>query len=311
MPDSRILLTPRSITSDPDRWLELVREAGCIPVIGPVGRQPTAEELGDLLEGCVGYVAGTELVTATVLEGATSLRVISRNGSGVESIDLDAASRLGIAVRTAVGANSRSVAELTIGLMICLARDIPTGNSGVKAGDWNRSLGRELRNRTLAVVGLGNIGCEVARMALSLGMTVLGVDPSPRGNPPSDKHFTLVNLDTALSQADVVTLHAHSSQTGQPLIGVVELDQVKGDALIINTARAGLVDRLAMLSALDDGRVRGYAVDAFESEPPDIGALEGHPNVILTPHIGAFTDEAVAAASRMAIENALEVVATS
>jgi len=159
---ARVLVTPRSLTQGNHPALNALREAGYDVICASPGRQPTEEELVRLLSGCVGYLAGVEKVTGQVLESAHDLKVISRNGTGVDNIDLEAAERLGIRVCRAVGANSRGVAELTIALILALVRAIPFSDAWIRKGGWERRRGIELAGRTLGLIGCGNVGKLVA-----------------------------------------------------------------------------------------------------------------------------------------------------
>jgi phosphoglycerate dehydrogenase-like enzyme len=300
----KILVTPRSLTKEGDPSLELLRDAGYEVVMCTPGKSPGEDELIRLLPGCIGWLAGVEKITDRVLAGAADLRAISRNGTGVDSIDLAACERRGISVLRAEGANARGVAELTLALMLSLLRSIPWSDAKMKAGGWERKQGAELDARTLGVIGTGRIGRLVTRFALALDMKVVGYDvyPDP-GYAPSG--FSYVKLDDLLAQADIVTLHCPHSPGEKPLIDRRALALMKKDARLINTARAGLVDDIALREALDGGTLAGYAVDAYDREPPDPSPLLAHERVICTAHIGAYTAESVSKATRAAVDNLL------
>jgi len=257
--------------------------------------------------GCAGWLAGVERITDAVLARADCLKAISRNGSGVDSIDLSACERRGIAVLRAEGANARGVAELTIGLILSLMRSVPFGDARMKAGGWERRQGTELEGRTLGVVGTGRIGKLVTKFALGMDMRVLGHDvfPDARYAPSLDFHY--VTLEELLGFSDIVTLHCPHTPGEKPLIDGPALARVKRGAVLVNTARGGLVDDAAVLSALQEGRLAGYGVDAYEKEPPEQSLLLVHDKVIATPHVGAFTAESVSRATRAAVDNLLGV----
>lgn len=302
----RLLVTPRSMSSDRDHWTSVVESYGFEAVWGPAGRQPSPSELKGLLEGVVAWVAGTEAITSDILAFGNSLEVISRNGVGTDSIDVRELQKRGIELRVALGANSRSVAELAIGLLFSLARWVPQGHISVREGTWSRQVGRELHGGTIAVIGLGAIGRLVADLAATLGMTVLGVDISS-DTRLEGLSIERVSLSEALPAADALSLHIPPIDDG-PLLATAQLNRLKVGALVVNTARSVLVDPEAMFEALEEGRVGGYAVDAFDSEPPELGPLERHERVICTPHLGGLTLEAVERAGRMAIENARDAL---
>lgn len=302
---ARILITPRSLTRDGDPALELLRKAGHDLVLSSPGKTPDEEELLRLVPGCVGWIAGVEKITEKVLREARSLKVISRNGAGVDSIDLEACKRLGISVLRAEGANSRGVAELTIGLLLSLIRSIPSSSSLMKAGGWERRQGVELEGRTLGVVGCGKIGKLVARFALSLDMQVLGFDAYPDSSFAPSPRFRFTSRDDLLASSEFITLHSPYTAGEPPVINRASIASMKKGVYLINTARAGLVDDAAVLEALGQGLIAGYAVDAYDREPPAPSPLLSHEKVITTPHIGAFTAESVSRATRFAVESLL------
>jgi D-3-phosphoglycerate dehydrogenase len=287
--------------------LDRLTEAGLELVFPAPGRTPTTEELKAALPGCVGYLAGVEPVDADVLAAAGDLRVIARNGVGVNNIDLAAAASHGIEVRPAVAANSRGVAELAIGLMFATARHIPWSDRQLKDGEWARRQGFELTGRTLGVIGLGHIGRTVADLAAGLGLTVVGHDPypDPTWNPPAG--FSWAELDELASASDVVTLHLPT--TGKPLIDAAYVARMRRGAVLVNTSRSELVDDHAVLAALEDGQLSAYAVDTFATEPPEDWTLAGNPRVVATPHVGGFTIESVQRAGESAVDAILEVLA--
>ena len=304
----RILVTPRSLTRDGDPALDLLRKAGYEVVQCTPGRQPDEAELLRLVPGCVGWLAGVEPVGARVLEAARGLRAISRNGTGVDNIDLAAAARLGIRVLRAEGANARGVAELAIGLVLSLLRSIPWSDARLKGGTWERRRGLEIGGRTVGVVGCGRIGRLVAELALGLGADVVGHDANPVEGFDPGSRFRFTDLGTVLAAADALTLHCPALPGGRPLLDAAAIARIKRGAVVVNTARASLVEESAILAALDDGRLLGFATDVFTEEPPVSTALVSHPRVIATPHLGGFTEESVAKATRAAVDNLLDAL---
>jgi D-3-phosphoglycerate dehydrogenase / 2-oxoglutarate reductase len=301
----KILVTPRSLTRAPHPGLDLLRSEGYEVVIVRPGEQPTEQELLDVLPDCVGYLAGVEPVSARVLSAAGHLVAISRNGVGIDNIDADAARQAGIQILITPGANSEGVAELAIGLMFALLRALPASDRIIKGGGWTRELGFELKGRTLGVVGCGNIGRRVTELALGIGMVVFGYDPYPyEGFSPAG--FTWADMDTLLSEAHIVTLHSPAS--GKPIIDTDAVNRMRDGAYLVNTARAGLVDADAVVSALERGQLSGYAVDAYDTEPPADLGLAGHPRVIATPHIGGYTQESVQRSAMGAARNLLDAL---
>lgn len=300
----KVLVTPRSYARES---LDRLRAAGYELVLGPAGRHPTREELLELLPGCAGWVAGVEKIPAEVLQAAPDLKVISRNGAGVDNIDVQAAQRLGIRICRAEGANAQGVAELTLGLIFALLRFIPFCDYHLKNKRWQRPHGTELAGKTLGVIGCGRIGGRVVRMALSLGMAVYAFDPRHRPDLTSLSNFHWTALEEVLRRADILSLHCPPQSDG-PLMNAARLQCLKEGAYLVNTARADLVEESAILDALESGRLRGYATDVFPQEPPFDYTLIQHPRVVATPHIGASTGESIGRATRIAVDNLLEAL---
>jgi phosphoglycerate dehydrogenase-like enzyme len=320
---AKVLVTPRSVTrgevgsttSSPLRGghpaLQRLRDAGYEVVFCTPGIQPGEDELMSLLPGCVGYLAGVEPIPARVLDSAKDLRAISRNGTGTDSIDLDAAARLGISVLRAEGANARGVAELTIGLVLGLARSIPFSDANLKRGSWERRKGIEVQGKTLGLIGCGRIGRLVAEMALAMGMTVVAFDPCADDSFRPGDRFRYGDLGAVLSESDVISLHCPAGADGRPVIDAGAIQKMKRGVYLVNTARGGLLDGDAVLDALSRGRIAGVAVDAYVKEPPGDDPLVRHSRVIATPHTGAYTDESVDRAVEQAVDNLLVALLAS
>ena len=301
----RIAVTPRSLSADGHSALDMLTQKGYQLVFPDPGRMPSAERLAKTIPGCVGWLAGVEPITESTLEQAVGLKVISRNGSGIDNIALHAAERLEITVKRTIGANARGVAELAIGLMLCGIRHVSWSDGLLSAGIWKRRIGIEVAGRRLGVIGCGAIGRTVADLALGIGMTVTGHDPFVANALRSDR-FRYGSIADLLASADVITLHCPLLE--RPLIDADFLARAREGVVIINTARAELVDTDAMLSALNAGKVSCYATDVHHREPPEPGPLLRHDRVIVTPHIGGFTRESVERASIEAAANLLAVL---
>ena len=305
---SKVLISPRSLTRDGHPSLDLLKEAGYEVVFCTPGKQPTEEELIRLLPGCVGFLAGVEKITAKALDAAQGLRVISRNGSGIDNIDLEAAERLGITICKTEGANAKGVAELTIGLMYALVRLIPLHDRTMKSERWERKKGIELEGRTLGLVGCGQIGKEVALRALGVGMKVTAFRRHPdRSFAPSDS-FRWGSFEEVIEESDVISLHRPASPSGKPVIDGGVISRMKKGVCLINTSRASLIEDASVLEALDRGHVAGFATDVYEKEPPDDYSIVHHERVIATPHLGGYTDESVDRATTAAVENIINTL---
>ena len=305
----RILITPRSLSKGGHPGLEPLIAAGFELVFPAPGATPSQQELVSAIPGCVGWLAGVEPVSDAVIAAADMLRVVSRNGTGVDNLPMEQLLARQIAVRRAEGTNARGVAELALALALAGLRNLVATNNGVLAGEWPRRIGRELQGADVAVVGLGAIGTAFCEFALALGANVRGVDPFAAEDCVNNAAFRRCALDEALEGADLVSLHAPMPANGRPIIGTAEVARLSPGAVIVNTARAGLVDPDALLAALDAGTVGAYATDVFETEPPAIGPLLAHRHTILTSHIGGFTVESVDRTTRRAVDNLLDVLA--
>lgn len=302
----KIAVTPRSLSRQGHPALAALTGAGYEVIFPTPGQQPTVDDLRQFLPGCVGYLAGVEPISGEVLAACPQLKVISRNGVGVDNVDLAAAQRLGIAVEKAAGANARGVAELAITLMLAGLRAVPWSDQQIKAGGWARREGIEVRGRTLGVIGCGQIGRFVVEMALGLGMAARAYDLYPDANFRPAGDFQYVALPDLLAGADVISLHAPPA--AQPLIDAAALARMQPGTYLINTARAGLIDEAAVLAALESGRLRGFATDVFPSEPPALTPLLQHARVIATPHAGGLTEESIERATTLAVSNLLKVL---
>ena len=225
---------------------------------------------------------------------AKNLKVIGRAGVGVDNIDISAATAHGVVVMNTPGGNTISAAEHTIALMMSLARNIPRGDSTMKAGAWERKalMGTELNGKTLGILGLGRIGQEVGRRALGLQMKVIGYDPYVSQEQLIVSEISVKTLEEVLSEADVISLHLPRTKDTLNLISKPELEQMKSSAMLINCARGGLVNEEALALALDRGVISGAAVDVYSVEPPENNPLIKARNIVLTPHLGASTYEA-------------------
>lgn len=233
-------------------------------------------------------------VTRRLIDAAPRLRWIARAGAGLDNIDVAAAKERGIAVLNVPGANSVAVAELVFALLLALFRQIPAADASMRAGAWEKARfkGRELRGKTIGIVGLGKIGREVAARARAFGMTCLGHDPLVAGADARAMGVEPMALDALLARSDVVTLHVPISPATRGMIGADRIARMPKGAVLVNAARGGLVDESALLEALRSGALGGAALDVFAEEPPSDRALVALPNVVSTPHVGASTVEA-------------------
>jgi D-3-phosphoglycerate dehydrogenase len=253
-------------------------------------------------------VRGRTKVNAAVFEAATRLKVVGRAGVGVDNIDLEAAKAHNVSVVNAPKSTTLAVAELTVALMLALARSVPMADSAMKGGQWIKKQleGVELNGKTLGIIGVGNIGSTVVRCGAALGMKVIGYDPLVSDDEISHRGAEPVSLADLYARSDFITLHIPLNQHTKGIINRDTLKQMKPGVRIICAARGGVIDEDALLEALQSGQVAGAALDVFAKEPPGSAPLILHPNVVATPHIGAQTEEAQ---TRAAFDIAREVLA--
>lgn len=252
-----------------------------------------------------------ERIDADILRASAKLKVVAKHGAGTNDIDVKAAADLGIPVLAAVGANAHSVAEHALALMLALAKDIRTQDAFVRGGGWEKKAyrGRELRGRTLGLVGMGQIGRALAAMVAPIGMTTVAYDPYAPDEAFGATVTRIVALDDLLATADVVSLHCPLTPATDKLIGARELGLMKSDAVLINTARGEVVDEAALVAALKAGTIAGAGLDSFAPEPPAAdNPLWSLANVIVSPHIGGVTEDARRDVSRMTVGNVIALL---
>lgn len=262
-------------------------------------KQPVTGEndlLGQL-DDVVAIITGLEPVTGKVINSAPRLRVIVKHGIGVDNIDLDAAKEKGVIVANSPGTNREAVADLVFGLMLSLARNIPQSDRQVREGKWPKVFGQSVWGKTLGIIGLGVIGKSVAQRAKGFNMKVLAFDKYWDEEFASANGIIRSEVDEILKESDFVTLHVPLMEETRNLIGEKQLSIMKPTAYLINAARGGVVDEDALYKALKEGRIAGAGIDVFSTEPPTQSPLLGLQNVILTPHMGGFTDGALSMTS--------------
>ncbi|MDC8437684.1 MAG: D-2-hydroxyacid dehydrogenase [Candidatus Nitrosotenuis sp.] len=267
-----------------------------------------AKKIGDYE---VVIVRSRTTITKELIEKASKCKILARVGVGLDNIDTDAAKSKNIRVINAVEGAMNAVAELVIGLMLSMARDIPRADRELRDGKWIKKelMGTELAGKYLGIVGLGNIGKRLARLARALNMNVIGFDVVPI-DPEFAKEVGLMkaDLDTLLQSADYVSLHVPLLDSTKNLINAERMSKMKKTARIINTSRGGTVDEVALYNALQSGNLGGAALDVFEKEPAIGNKLISLPNFIATPHIGAQTKEAQSLAANVIAEKVIQIL---
>lgn len=302
-------MTPTSYgKNDPQLRSELEATVGEV-IYNPFDRPLTSTEVGALLPGCDGYIAGLDYIDRAALDQADQLQVIARYGIGVDRIDLAAAAEKSIVVTNTPFANAVSVAELTIGMILSLARSIPTLTANTRAGGWSRVTGVTIEGKTVGLIGLGSVGKQVALRLCAFDCALIAYDPAADADFAAVNRIDMATLEEVISRSDFISLHCPLLPTTRNMVNASFLTRVKPGAFLINTARGELIDEAALFEALQSGRLRGAALDAFALEPPEKdNPLLSLPQVIATPHSGAHTDGAMNAMGWGALHDCLAVL---
>lgn len=293
----KILISTSTFSQGAGSALARLIQEGCDPVLNPYKRKLTKPEIIGLLAGVDGLLAGLETLDEEVMR-SSSLKVISRVGAGISNVDLEAARKLKIKVFSTPDAPTSAVAELTIGMIFCLLRNIAFMNSQMHAGHWDKVLGNQLEGKTVAIIGYGRIGQMVGRILQAFNALPVCVDPAIKQVMLPVRNFP---LPEALALADIITIHASGDAE---IIGEREFSAMKKGALLLNAARGRVVNEEALINALDKKSIAGAWLDTFSEEPYQ-GKLLQYPQVLMTPHAGSFTAECRRKMEAEAVENLL------
>lgn len=297
----------RVLVSDPitPAGIDLFKEAGFEV---EVKTDHTKEELLAKIKDYDALIVRSQTkVTSDIIEAASNLKVIGRAGVGVDNVDVEAATKKGVIVLNAPDGNTTSTAELSVAMLLALARNIPQAHASLKGGAWDRKsfTGVEVNGKTLGVVGMGRIGTEVAKRMLAMGMTVLAYDPFFTEEKAASLGVKMVDLDTIITESDFITVHTPLTAETKGLFGVKEFTRMKKGVRLVNCARGGIYDEAALAGAIKSGQVAGAAIDVYPEEPPKDRTLIELPQAIVTPHLGASTREAQ---ENVAVDVAIEVI---
>jgi D-3-phosphoglycerate dehydrogenase len=305
----RLLVTPTSYgKTDPRLKSDLEKLVGEV-IYNPTGKPLSSAEVARLLPGIDGYIAGLDTIDGAALQAANQLKVIARYGVGVDGVDLQTAKERNIVVTNTPGANSVSVAELTLALILAMARQIPQGVAATRQGQFPRLTGLALEGKTMGILGLGSIGKQLARRLSSFDCRILAFDPYPDREFAARHKVELAPQDRVLAEADFLSLQLPLLPETRGLVNQEFLAMMKPGAFLVNTARGELIDEDALLQALRSGHLRGAALDVFAQEPPDPDhPLLALPQVIATPHLGSQTDGATNTMGWMAFNECLAVL---
>ncbi|MFS2187004.1 phosphoglycerate dehydrogenase [Mucilaginibacter sp. Mucisp84] len=286
----KILTSPSSFGQVGNEPVELLVQNGYEVINNPYGRKLTEDEVIEIAKDCVGIVAGVEPLTARVMDALPNLKCISRVGIGMDSVDLKYASEKGIIVTNTPDGPTRAVAELTLAMTLSLLRKIPQAHADLRNKVWKKQVGNLFLNKVVGVVGLGRIGKLVSQLFRGIGNPVIGYDPYADAAWATDNGVELVDFNTLLTKADIVTIHVPGNEDGSVVIGTKQIDLMKTGGFLINISRGGIVDEDALYNALSTNKLTGAAIDVFSAEPY-AGPLCDLDNVVLTPHLGSYAEE--------------------
>lgn len=304
----KVLITPRSFEHIKDKFLELLKDAEIEVVMNPYGRVIKEDEMVELVKDMDGIIVGIDPITKRVIYNASKLKVISKYGVGVDNIDLESAKERNIVVTNTPNANSNAVAELTVGLIISVLRNIPLSDRRVREKKWDRFIGYELYGKTLGVIGTGSIGKRVIKLLRGFDLNILCYDKFPDYEWAEKENLKYVNFDELLKRSDIITIHIPLTEETRHLISERELSLMKKTAIIINTSRGGIINERDLYKFLKEGKIYGAGLDVLEDEPPQNSPLIELDNVVITSHIGAHTQESIENMAFIAIDNLISVL---
>jgi len=304
-----LLVTSTSFGKTAKEPVELLEKQGYCILWNTLGRPLNEEEMAEKIKGVDACIAGLDSITSKVIEKADKLKVICRHGTGVDNVDISAATRKEIIVTNTPGVNTEAVADLTFGLILASARQIPQADRSVKKGEWKKFFGKAVSSKTLGIVGMGRIGKAVARRAKGFNMKVIYRDCRRDINIEKEIDAECVNLEVLLQKSDFVSLHLPLTKETRGMIGKEEIKLMKPTAFLINTARGPIIDEFALYQCLKDKIIAGAAVDVYSNEPPKDSPLLSLDNIIAAPHMGTYTYEVMQEMGMKAARNIIDVLA--
>lgn len=306
---TRVLITPRSFGKSDPSLFERMEALGWDLVRNPFGTILNETQLIELIADCDGMIAGVDPISADVLRAAPRLKAIARYGVGTDNVDLDYCREHQIAVSRTVGANTEAVADYTFALILAVARKVVPIDQQCRNGNWQKVISGDVYGKTLGLIGLGAIGRAVARRAEGFSMKIIAYDVQWDTQWADEHHIERVSLETLYQQSDFISLHVPLLPDTRMMIGEKELAMCRPGAVLINTARGGLIDETALLAALQSGHLSGAGLDAFEEEPPKNPLWFSLPQVVLGSHTAASTELAAREMGRMALDNLIRDLA--
>ncbi len=287
---------------------ELLMQAGCDIVKSPYPHPSRERQLVRIIGEIEAAIVGMDEVTAKVIKAARKLKVIARYGVGIDTIDVETATKQGVIVTNVVGANENAVADLVFGLILCLARKICRADMSVKQGKWETIMGIEIWQKTLGVIGTGKIGRRVIKRGHGFDMNILAYDISPDPVLADKFGVQYVSLEDLLRDSDFISVHVPLTSETTGLMGEKQINSMKKSAYLINTARGKIVDEKALFIALKGKKIAGAALDVFSQEPPGDTDLLALDNILTMPHMAAHTEEAIRKMDLICVENVIRVL---
>jgi D-3-phosphoglycerate dehydrogenase len=289
----KVLITSHSFGKEGNEAFDILNEAGVDYILEHKSKLWTEEEIICYSKDVDGIIVGADSITRNIIDNSKNLKIIAKHGVGFDNIDMEAAKERGLLVTIGVGSNSIAVAEMAVTLMMNLARNINLCNNETKKGQWKRKIGVELKGKTIGLVGLGKIGKETAKRVLGFDTKVIAYDPFPDNDFAQKYNIDFVEINELLKQSDFISLHLPLMKSTKNLINKDNLKYVKPTAFIVNTSRGGIINENDLYEFLKCNKIAGAAIDAFQNEPPAGNPLLDLENVIATPHLGAYTHDAV------------------
>jgi D-3-phosphoglycerate dehydrogenase len=303
-----VLITMRGLDASQTGPLKALFDAGHEVRVVPRERGATPAEAAAALRGCAAVIAGGEAYGAALFDAAPALRHVARFGAGYDAVDVGAATARGVVVTNGAGANASAVADLTLGLILAVARNIARYDREIRGGHWQSRIGADVWRQTLGIVGLGQIGRAVARRARGFEMRLLACEPAPDAPAVAELGVELVSIERIFAESDFVSLHLPATAATAGLVDARLLSLMKPGAFFVNAARGALVDEDALYAALSERRIAGAGLDVRGAEPPGDGRFEALDNVVMTPHTGAATPLSRVLSARAAAESVVRVL---
>ncbi|HAZ20960.1 MAG TPA: hydroxyacid dehydrogenase [Firmicutes bacterium] len=300
---AKVLITARLFGTVSDQGKQLLLSAGHQILPNPyLGRLLNENEVIELIEDADGIIAGQDALTGKAIAAGKNLKIITRYGVGIDKVDIASATKQKVIVTNTPGANSGSVAEYAMALMLAVARKIVIGRNSVIQGEWSFMTSTGLNNKVLGIIGLGKIGQGLAIRAKGFGMKIIAYDPYPNNQFAAENDIEFVDIQQLFRDSDFISLHAPGTKANIHLIGKQQLDLMKSTAFLINTARGTLIDEQALYKALLEKRIAGAGLDVLYNEPPGNNPLCTLENVVITPHLAANTTEAIENMDLMSVQ---------